>query len=242
MTAPSILCITAAAPGRPEEFLERCHYYVDRFEKPWARCDIYHKIARGPSMPENVINLLGEAKAYEYVVIIEDDDWYGPEYLREMVTSMELSEAHIIGANPSMYYHIKERSYRVLRSYTHCSMYTTIGRAASLVPLLRNACQEALNKETPSVDLILWRQLLKTSTKIPFVQTVCPHTVGIKHNFGRCLGKGHTATTTFTPDPDYEWLEGVIGGEDLDFYQTLTDKYNSSEPNSIDDTDMEEVL
>lgn len=113
---------------------------------------IKRKRKRIESLPSICLNWQVALKNFdpsETVVVMEDDDFYSPEYLRSM-WAMSLS-APLFGFNSDIYYNIRSRRWMKMRNISHCSLAMT-GFGASVLPLL----SEILNEPSPFIDLSLW--------------------------------------------------------------------------------------
>lgn len=88
----------------------------------------------------------------EYVFVIEDDDYYGPDYLSTMVG--RLQHADLVGEFGAKYYYIRESRYRHRLDEKHSSLCRT-GMRNSVIPALLDCVN---GTEHPSVDLRLWER------------------------------------------------------------------------------------
>lgn len=51
-------------------------------------------------------------KKIEVIALIENDDWYAPNYLETMYNKwLELDKPQLLGQSYTIYYHIKERAW-----------------------------------------------------------------------------------------------------------------------------------
>jgi len=166
-------------------------------------------------MPDNLLLLLQRAKG-DYLSIIEDDDWYSPDYLLWMVGRLE---GDVVGISPTVYYHLPSAKFAVLDHPGRSSLFTVVGRTAFLRPQLEAVIREGSG---PSIDLRLWPRLGSRAGTV-----LSGSAIGIKHGWGSCLGQGHNPKLAmpWTHDTDYRWLKRMVGAGDLQFYQQLVDKY-----------------
>jgi hypothetical protein len=166
----------------------------------------------------NLHELLKGVKT-ELVAFIEDDDWYHPRYLLDMVQRLEYSKRMLIGYDPTLYYHIALRGYQVLPHKNRASLYTTIGTTPSITLAYGEAYEKA-NGRPFSVDFALWARLAEVA-----VTTVGHYAVGIKHGFTKTEGKGHYLPKEYwNPDSEFAYLRQLIGG-DVERYQDIIAKY-----------------
>lgn len=212
--------------ARCEEYIKRQTYSgplqwivaEDSKEKYNLTCGQVH-IHRKPSL-EKVSSFLGNIKAilpeieYEYVMIIEDDDWYSPDYIKLYKIRLDLHE--LVGEGPARYYNIQYRQSRICGNISRASFCQTALRANQLPSLY-----VSIQKQNAFVDSRLWD---KKCRKFVF-QGDC-HCVGIKGMPGKKgIGMGHRPLkrkSFFIPDPKLEILEKWIGKSDTDWYRNVT--------------------
>lgn len=153
-------------------------------------------------------NLLAglEAAKGEYLFIMEDDDWYAPDYIRVMILNLE--HAGMVGEGRARYYHVGRRLWRRNINTQHASLCQTALRR-ELVERLAGLCRQP----RPFIDIDLWKQGDGVITRSDFV-------VGIKGLPGRPgIGEGHRAAAgrSYNADPKLSTLRAWIGA-DADWY------------------------
>ena len=149
------------------------------------------------------------------VAIIEDDDWYAPEYLEDMVDKLIFAERWMIGYDPTVYYHIVKKQYTVLLHPYRASLFTTVGYVNAMLPTLRSILN---NPSKPLIDMELWRAGVASS-----ITTVGKLALGIKHNFGACQAGGHTMPHK-KHDNNYNYLRDYVGADAENYIQMAKDK------------------
>lgn len=102
-----------------------------------------------PSICLNWQTALKQVDATECVIVMEDDDFYSPSYLRAMWAMS--NSAPLLGLNNDVYYNVRSRRWQRMRNISHCSLAMT-GFNAEVVPLLT----EILKEPSPFIDLSLW--------------------------------------------------------------------------------------
>ena len=162
---------------------------VDDGEVP-TECTKSQTYIRGPKIWKPGINTqrlnLDVAIPYikgDYIAVIEDDDWYSPTYLEDMIDLLKHSE--IAGEAFSKYYNLKYRCYQELQNTRHSSLCSTVFRS-SLLPKF----EQAVNSGEKFIDIALWESV----QKIPHILRVSNYNlcVGIKGVPGRKgIGMGH---------------------------------------------------
>jgi len=145
----------------------------------------------------------------DFVFFIEDDDWYGPNYIQFQMESMLCAEdVMMVGEAPARYYHLPTRQYWQLKNHRHASLCQT-GIHKSQIPLLRTICEEA---HRDFIDVRLWERC--THTQVIQSTKEC---VGIKGLPGRGgIGVGHRPqkTSAWAQDsPEQEILRQWIGAD-----------------------------
>jgi len=134
------------------------------------------------------------------LVVIEDDDWYGPQWLSQCAAA--LTQAELVGQAPNAYYHVPSRRYHQFGNSRHASLCATALRDRALADC-RRACQE----RPKYVDLNLWRAFRGPVHLFPSRQVL-----GIKGLPGRAGIGGHEPRG-YDPDPEGAWLTAWIGAE-----------------------------
>lgn len=99
----------------------------------------------------NLLKGLAAVGPEERLVIIEDDDWYAPDWLTTVAA--ELEHAELVGENRARYYNVAQRRGRQLANTGHASLCSTAMRGAALRDLA-DACQS----RPKFIDLELWRR------------------------------------------------------------------------------------
>jgi len=208
-----ITCVTATAPGR-ERFLARCKEYVSRF----TRQPDEHLIVSSTDFRANLRKMTESAQG-DMLAFIEDDDWYHPEYLKDMHDRLEYSKRAIIGYDPTLYYHIQHEGYRIIPHQNRASLYATVG----LSNVLYTALDPILEDKNKPVDISLWAWLHAVSAT-----TIGHLAIGIKHGFTPTEGRGHQLPATYwSRDPGCLYLKSLIGERDFEFYRNLTEDYRA---------------
>lgn len=135
------------------------------------------------------------------VVIIEDDDYYAPDWLAYVASQLERAE--LVGECRARYYNLALRKGRQLPNVQHASLCSTAmqGRA---IGTFRKVCEE----RGKFIDLELWRRHksrhLFTGNRV----------VGIKGLPGRGgIGMGHREDFRGEFDPDGALLRQWIGDD-----------------------------
>jgi len=131
----------------------------------------------------NLMAGLERVRDYERLVIIEDDDFYGPEYLADV--DNWLKTADLVGEPMARYFNVATGTGKQLQNNTHCSLCSTAVKGPGLV-----AFRQAVAKHKKFIDLELWRTFRGKK-----IISNTRHVVGIKGLPGRGgIGCGHRMT------------------------------------------------
>ncbi|MBR9800675.1 glycosyltransferase family 2 protein, partial [bacterium] len=219
---------------RPEA-IKMCEQQVRRFQIPegyrveWVLVDggteqqqqvtadvyVHHRAPQHPAqnLCSNFLRAIKVANG-EFIVVIEDDDWYHPEYLCHMVQLLKC--AQMAGLTCSRYYHLGRRQYRVLRNSRNSSLCST-GFRSEVVPEMVPRIREMIEKQDHFLDLELWRnfgvqKLLSDRHEL---------SLGIKGMPGKAgLSAAHRSEDSrWIDDPECDWLREYIGEKDYERYR-----------------------
>ena len=227
------LTLITATGGRPEcapllaEYLARQTYRGPRTWIVLDDCDPpmpamgADRVIRPPwrwqpgenTYAKNLALLLREARQqpHDHLLIIEDDEWYGPNYLAEMARALE--DWPLVGEFKPRYYCVRTRTYRVhdqKRHRKHSCLCRTGLRRGRLWEKLTAIVADP--KAGAIYDRPLWAgeagRLLRARLS-----------VGIKGMPGRPgIAGGHHGHVKYAPDPDLSVLRAWIGA-DADRYE-----------------------
>jgi hypothetical protein len=140
------------------------------------------------------------------VVIIEDDDWYAPEYL-EAVHDWLLTH-DLVGECQARYYNVATRRYGLCRNSEHASLCSTAVKGTGLLAL-----RHVVANAADFVDVDLWETVRRSRSACAIALHQTDYVVGIKGLPGRHgIGIGHTPEFG-TQDPDGAVLRGWVGNE-----------------------------
>jgi glycosyltransferase involved in cell wall biosynthesis len=147
------------------------------------------------------------------ILIIEDDDYYGPDYLSAMVG--QLSKADLVGERGAKYYFIRHQKWFHYLSHTHVSLCRT-GMTANVLPVLKKVITDT---EHPSVDIRLWETWVGKKHNWTDEMGTSRMCVGIKGVHGRG-SIGHRPRTFSNDDPGRYTLRRWTG-EDYKAWDNL---------------------
>lgn len=141
------------------------------------------------------------------IFIIEDDDYYRPEYLEKMMSKMGNNWA--IGERNSIYYNVYYRTHQTNSNNKHSSLFQTAFTWDALE--LFEACYQE-----KYIDFMFWRVLPEDKILLFNDGDLA---VGIKGMPGRGgIGGGHGKYICMTDDKTLWYLSETIG-EDYKYYE-----------------------
>jgi hypothetical protein len=146
---------------------------------------------------------------HDRVLIIEDDEWYAPEYIERM--NGWLDDDALVGCGLTTYYWPREGRYRIYTTHKHASLCRT-GFRRDVLPQFIAACKS----DHRSVDLRFW-DLVK-GRRHDLEQ---PLNVGMKQMPGRASGGGSSANDV--RDHDFKMLRRWLG-DDVEHYRQVMPK------------------
>lgn len=145
----------------------------------------------------------------ECVLIMENDDFYQPDYIETMVREWNNhNRPEIFGTNETLYYHIVKREYKLLSHPKRASLMNTL--ISCDAPVKWCADSELF------LDIHLWKTLEGKTFKANF-----PLAIGIKHGQGLCGGKAHKSMRFDNKDNNYDYLRSLIDQESFSFYSDM---------------------
>jgi len=226
--------------NRPEAF-RLCEYYMSRQtykgDLQWVvvdDCSLPTKVNMnqeyyvGPRFWEPGLNTqrfnmelaLSKVRG-EYILIIEDDEWYSPFYVETHVHLLKTFEA--IGELNSRYYNLKVPGWKDMRNDTHVSLSQT-GVTKNALPVLR----EAIDSGELYFDVCFWRKAKEKKLKYCLFSGL-NLAVGMKCLPGRKgIGVGHTQTD-YRYDAGFSKLIEWVGAQDAQAYINFTKRKESDE-------------
>lgn len=182
-----------------------------RYEKDsWIRQEYY----KGPKTWREGINTqrlnLDFAIKYikgDYIFVIEDDDFYKPNYIEAYVKLLQDFTA--VGEGNAKYYNITDRSYKEWNNYRHASLCQTAFRK-ELIPIF----EDAVNSGVLFMDCQFWLYMFQRGVR-PLMIAHQDYVIGMKGLPGRFgIGAGHHPQDQgFKRDPDFSVLKSWVGAD-----------------------------
>lgn len=154
--------------------------------------------------------------AGDAVAIIEDDDWYHPEYLERMAS--HLGHHALVGEGKAIYYNVRYRWWWQHPNMKHASLCQTVFTREMFPLVVQQSRMERGTRNSPYLDVRLWREAVSKKVYDPLVGGSL--VVGIKSMPGRAgYGNGHRPLRPpqAKDDHDLSHLRALIG-PDADFY------------------------
>lgn len=147
----------------------------------------------------NLMAGLARVGSRDWLAIIEDDDWYAPDWLERVTGKLELAE--LVGEGFARYYNVAYRKARQLTNDKHASLCACAMRGEA-IQALRNICRTS----PEFLDVFLWQS---HPSRVLFAGH---RVVGIKGLPGRGgIGVGHSTNFMGDLDPSGAVLKSWIG-------------------------------
>lgn len=136
----------------------------------------------------------------EAIFIIEDDDYYKPVYLDEMMA--RLGGYWAIGETRTVYYNVVNRTFFINPNMAHASLFQT-AFTKEAIPYMKQSHAHHF------IDAQFWK-ICQNKYLFPGQK----FSIGIKGMAGRAgIGAGHKVNFHMTPDPNMNYLRNTIGGD-----------------------------
>ena len=162
---------------------------------------------------------------HDKVQVIEDDDYYAPDYITTM--SGWLDQADLVGEVGAKYYYLDSRSYYHFREHQHASWCRT-GFRPSVIPTI---WKEAARTNQWSLDLRVWEAW--SGSKYRWIdesgsRALC---IGIKGVPGRAGATWKTGRASYA-DPGLKQLRTWLGDDATDYQPLLTSRQRVKAPSA----------
>ncbi len=223
--------ITVITPtgGRPEAF-RLCEFYMSRQTiKPdqWivvddcpeaTECNMGQQVIRPQpfwqpgdmTLPRNIYAALGAVRG-QVVLIMEDDDWYAPNYIEIAVGRLQNHD--LIGEGCAKYYNIQNFRMVGHSNRKHASLCQTVF-SSKLIPKVEKVVLSNMTQKF--LDLNIWKLPVRKKIYTDHITSV-----GIKGMPGRGgIGYGHTDRMGSEDVGPFKELQKWIG-EDYKIYENL---------------------
>jgi glycosyltransferase involved in cell wall biosynthesis len=146
----------------------------------------------------------------DVLALMEDDDWYAPNYLATMVSAwLRSGKPELFGANETIYYHMREFAYFKMQHFQRSSAMSTF-----IKPDLNfKWCAD----DQPYTDTHLWMV-----TRLQKILITPPGMIymGMKHAVGKSAGQNHNdhMERYVNKDPDKLFLKQHLDPDSFEFY------------------------
>lgn len=161
---------------------------------------------RNLSVGTNIIHNQFNLKEIEAIFIIEDDDYYKPHYLQNMMSHLNGFQA--TGERHTIYYNVLYRTHFTNPNVGHSSLFQT-AFMPEVLPLFEKCYIQKF------IDMNFWSMLTRVNL---FNDNNL--SVGIKGIPGRYgIGAGHTRLRNMPADNNWNYLRSIIGVEDAKIYE-----------------------
>jgi hypothetical protein len=181
----------------------------EEFREDWEVIKIYPEPKWKPGRNTQARNLLAgleEVKNHtvDAIFIIEDDDYYKPEYLSVMVANLQGFD--IAGETCTVYYNVAAYYWMQCKNRRHSSLFQTAFTSA-MIPVFEKVCIERVR----FIDMLLFQAIPMRRTNL---FTGNKLSIGIKGLPGRAgIGMGHHPYGRMAPDTGFAKLKEFLGAD-----------------------------
>lgn len=219
------VAIIVPSRGDRPQFLDNCMNMIARQETGKLISRVQRFIINFPAIDDEcditkryrvAYEQLSAWEAFDIIALCEDDDYYAPNYLEEMVKAWEGHGCpDLFGTNYTVYYHLKLRKYFTMRHAQRSNTMNTL-----IKPRLK--FQWPLDHD-PFIDSWLW---MKPEIADPPLSRALWEpsqllSVGIKHGIGKCGAKHHVDELDRYINDDNGFLENTLDAESFKFYSNV---------------------
>jgi hypothetical protein len=189
-------------------------FISNEFRDNWKVLKIYPQKKWMPGLNTQASNLLKgiDIIAFfevDYVFIIEDDDYYSPQYLSVMME--KLKGCDVAGQMYTIYYDVVNRGWMRNGNVGHASLFQVAFRL-SVLDTFKAICTQ----KNKFIDMSFFRAINHRKVNLFDGQDLA---IGIKGLPGRAgIGMGHRMDVKMTSDVNFEKLKELIG-EDYKYYE-----------------------
>lgn len=150
-------------------------------------------------------------KGFDVIALMENDDWYSPDYLEIMTKAWnENGRPDIFGTNYTIYYHLQLHKYFTMNHKRRSSAMSTL-----IKPDLN--FQWCPDHEVYT-DLHIWQTLSNRVTFQPD-KHIC---IGMKHGIGKCGGRNHKdKLDRYINSDGLRFLGSNLDRKSFDFYTSV---------------------
>jgi len=158
-------------------------------------------------------------KGMDVIFLIENDDWYAPDYIEQMYKAWELhNKPDILGQQSTLYYHLNLRRY----FYFH-----HMDRSSAMNSMLKPDLNfEWCKDNDPYTDMHLWTTLKGVTWAPPRI--IC---IGMKHGIGKCGGYMHVSRLHRFTEQDNGLLAATVDAASFEFYNAFPHREYEQKPN-----------
>lgn len=179
-------------------------------------CDIVPRYRKGYDMFSSAYLDKTIKGKIDVIAFMENDDWYAPNYLEEMVKAWEAhGQPEMFGTNYTIYYHLKLEKYFTMRHAQRSNTMNTL-----IKPGLN--FKWPLDHD-PFIDSWLWMKdeiasppLIKKLWEPPMILSI-----GIKHGIGKLGARHHVDELDRYINDDNGWLKDTVDEESFKFYSRV---------------------
>ena len=147
--------------GRPKQ-LKLCRRWVEN-QRVSNDIDIEHIVVENDKalIADNLLKCLEEATG-DIIMIIEDDDYYSPEYVSRTLSSFK-DNAVLVGESRRKRYHFPSRKYLIFNHNLNSALNTLAFKSDEFADKFRHILKWCSKKKNQFVDQILWNSVISSN-------------------------------------------------------------------------------
>lgn len=163
-------------------------------------------------------------RGFDLMIVFEDDDYYSPKYIEQLLTDYERSGSpDIFGSEFTTYYHLQTNTITEIHHPKRASMCCTMMNLKTEKSIAWGASNYSFT------DLVLWNQLVgKTNANKK-------NHLGIKHGVGLCGGSAHKLSFRMDKtkhDAKNVMLKNFVSPDAFEFYMDIKKQLANNNQNA----------
>lgn len=236
------IAVITPTRGDRDIFLEKCKNYV---ASQTVQPDEFIVIDYEPS-PVNMSPKLDQIKRViegvkiaknagcRKIIIMEDDDYYGSNYIENVLNNWE--NEFMIGGGSINSYHILLKKYlnwksdqQLYKDGKKLPIGSTLSQTAFTVDFFENFLRSGMLARNSNLDVDLWTYARAFNFPVKLFDN--DSFIAIKHNMSLCAGGMHSSLDVWekaNEDPELKYLEKTVGKFHVEFYKQLHESKNDS--------------
>lgn len=198
--------VLTPSKGRPQA-LDLCRRWMREQTIP-----VEHVVIEGLPLKDAYLRGLPRCSG-EWILLADDDDWYGPHYVHQVLETLRLSHATVGGKAYREVYHLRARAF---------SDQVTVGPLPGTLAFHRQHISDALRCVSEGKSIKYLAPVQAPCYSAPFLRIVGLYDDGIsvKHRY--------TEKRFPKRDPELQWLTRRIGADAVAEYLRVLEEVKSA--------------